>query len=124
MALLSFRKKNKTAEAKVKKTAAKKPVEKKVAVMTTTDIGLRLLMTEKGVRLQEKNVVTFRVVRNASKGQIARAVEARYNVVPIRIRTVTVLPKKRRRGNTVGKTIAWKKAYVVVKDIQAFNLGA
>lgn len=124
MALFSFGKRQNKGKAKTKQVATKKPIAKKVAAPAAAGVDLRLLMTEKGVGLQEKNVVTFRVARGVSKGQIVRAIEARYNVVPKKIRTVTVLPKRRRRGNTVGKTTAWKKAYVVVDDIQSFNLGA
>ncbi|MFH1354082.1 MAG: 50S ribosomal protein L23 [bacterium] len=112
MALFSFGKKQNKGSA-----------EKKAAAPAATGVGLRLLMTEKGTGLQEKNVVTFRVARGVSKNQIARAVRTRYGVVPKKIRTVTMLSKKRRRGNTAGKTAAWKKAYVVVDDMQSFNLG-
>lgn len=86
-------------------------------------IGLQLLLTEKGVRLQEQNVVTFRVVAGASKGQIARAVEERYGTRPRHIRTVPVKARRRRRGNTSGRTAAWKKAYVQVDDVHSFNGG-
>lgn len=86
-------------------------------------IGLQLLLTEKGVRLQEQNVVTFRVVAGASKSQIARAIEERYGTRPRHIRTVPVLARRRRRGNTAGKTAAWKKAYARVDDVHSFNAG-
>lgn len=135
MSLLSFIKKVRGLKAKtsaVKKSRARrkqagvaKP-EKPVSATASavSGIDLQLLLTEKGVRLQEGGVVTFRVVADASKSQIAEAVKARYNTVPRKIRTVPMVAKRRRRGQTRGMTAAWKKAYVQVDDVQSFNAGA
>ena len=115
--------------AQKKKVKPKQTVAKgaepsvKPAGLLALGIDLQLLLTEKGVRLQEQNVVTFRVVAGASKGQIARAIEERYGTKPRHIRTVPVLARRRRRGNTSGKTAAWKKAYVQVDDVHSFNGG-
>jgi len=85
-------------------------------------VELYPLMTEKGVDRQGKNQALFRVNKNATKYTIALAVEALYNVKPLSIRTAQMKPKNRRRGATIGKTNAWKKAYVTVPDIKALNL--
>jgi ribosomal protein L23 len=68
-------------------------------------------------------VVTFRVPRTATKQQVARAVGLRYGAVARDVRLVPGRPKRRRRGMTVGATPAWKKAYVVVDDVQAITSG-
>ena len=80
------------------------------------------LLTEKGVARQQNNQALFKVPKNASKYQIALAVEALYNVKPIAIRTIQMKGKERRRGTSVGRTVAWKKAYVTVPDIKVLNL--
>ncbi len=118
----SLAQKKKVKRAQV---VSKKPEPSvKPAGLLALGIDLQLLLTEKGVRLQEQNVVTFKVVAGASKSQIARAIEERYGTRPRHIRTVPVLPRRRRRGNTAGRTAAWKKAYVQVEDVHSFNGGA
>src|SRR3989344_6880487 len=79
------------------------------------------ITTEKSVRLQEQGVVTFRVPERATKGQVAEAVQQRYGTVPRRVRIVLGRSKRRRRGATIGQTAGWKKAYVVVDDVQAIT---
>ncbi len=130
MSLLSFTKKKikpgvgkKTTRGKVK--AAKKPksdsgTKRNVRV---AGIDLKPLVTEKSVLLQEDNVVAFRVDKNVTKKEIALAVKEKYSVEPKKVRTIHMMPKQRRRGHTVGKTAAWKKAYVKVDDVQALKLG-
>lgn len=129
MSLLSFVKKKakpgvvgkKTIREKVKVT--KKPKDSRAKSVQVAGIDLKPLVTEKSVLLQEGNVVAFRVVRNAGKREIALAVRKKYGVEPRKIRTMHMMPKRRRRGHTVGKTVAWKKVYVKVDDVQALKLG-
>ena len=130
MSLLSFtRKKAKPGVAGKKATRKKVKVTKKLKSDSgdrsarDAGISLRPLVTEKSVLLQENNVVVFRVAKNATKREISWAVREKYAVEPRKIRTIHVLPKRRRRGQTAGKTIAWKKAYVKVDDVQALKLG-
>ena len=130
MSLLSFtRKKSKSGVVSKKTTRGKVKVEKKpksdsgLKGVRSSGIDLRPLVTEKSVLLQEGSVVAFRVARNATKREIALAVREKYAVEPKKIRTMHVKPKRRRRGHTVGKTIAWKKVYVKVDDVQALKLG-
>lgn len=81
------------------------------------------LITEKSVnRSGAHNTVAFRVALSASKGRIARAVAARYGVKPTKIRTLTAMPKTRRRGVTQGSTVAWKKAYVSLPEGSSIDL--
>lgn len=130
MSLLSFtRRKAKPSVVKKKATRGKVKVEEKLksgsesGSAQDTGINLRPLVTEKSVLLQEGNVVAFRVVRNATKKEIALAFREKYAVEPRKIRTIHMMPKRRRRGHTIGKTVAWKKAYVKVDDVQALKLG-
>jgi len=85
-------------------------------------IKLMPLVTEKSVKGQFVNQVVFRVIRSASKGQIAQAIAEVYQVKPVRITTAVMKPKERRRGMSVGYTSKWKKAYVKVADVAALNI--
>ncbi len=115
---LSARKK-----AKVASPSRKQPPRLRPGAASGAIIDLQLLVTEKGARMSEHSVGTFRVPADATKGQIAAAVGARYGIKARKVRTVSIASKRRRRGQTKGATSAWKKAYVQVDDINALNIG-
>lgn len=79
-------------------------------------------MSEKAYRVGDtNNQVTFKVLPDASKLEIKRAVEKLFEVQVAEVKTVNVKGKVRRFGRIEGKTKAWKKAYVRLKpghDIQ------
>jgi large subunit ribosomal protein L23 len=69
---------------------------------------------------------TFRVKTDASKREIARAVEKLFDVEVERVQVVNVKGKKKRFGAIQGRRSSWKKAYVRLKagnDID-FTAGA
>ena len=80
----------------------------------------RPLVTEKITEMQEKGVYGFEVDKDANKISIARAVEKRFNVKVVGIRTATHKGKSKsqmtRRGRFAGRTSSWKKAYVRLKE--------
>ncbi len=85
--------------------------------MTADDIILAPLITEKGTAAGEQaNQVVFRVRPGASKDAIREVVERLFKVTVLRVRTLRVLGKKRRRGRVVGSRPDWKKAYVTLKQ--------
>ena len=85
--------------------------------MTADDIILAPLITEKGTAAGEKaNQVIFRVRPGASKDAIREVVERLFKVTVLRVRTLRVLGKKRRRGRVVGSRPDWKKAYVTLRQ--------
>jgi large subunit ribosomal protein L23 len=90
---------------------------------TGTSLDLFPIVSEKGVLLQEQGVVSFRVPQSASKRQVVLAIKERYKVEPLSIRMLYGRPKRRRRGRTIGKTTAWKKAYVKVDNVQSITAG-
>ena len=75
-------------------------------------------MSEKATLLQEKeNTWTFKVDRRANKIEIKNAVEKHFKVKVLGVRTVNCAGKaKRRRRADAGRTPAWKKAMVRLKD--------
>ncbi len=85
--------------------------------MTADDIILAPLITEKGTAAGEKaNQVIFRVRPGASKDAIREVVERLFKVTVLRVRTLRVLGKKRRRGRVIGSRPDWKKAYVTLRQ--------
>ncbi|MCE3008556.1 MAG: 50S ribosomal protein L23 [Bacteroidetes bacterium] len=92
---------------------------------------IKPIVTEKQTRMTEKaksRIYGFEVEKDANKVEIKKAVEAKYDVEVVSIRTAIVPPKKRRRftrtGVQEGKTKATKKAYVTIgqgKEIDFYN---
>jgi large subunit ribosomal protein L23 len=80
-------------------------------------IILKVLLTEKGTRLQtDGNQYQFQVARDANKLEIKRAVEALFNVHVTKVNTMNCLGKmKRTRTMHSGKTPDWKRAIVKLK---------
>jgi len=80
----------------------------------------RPLLTEKMSTLQEKGHYAFEVQLGANKIEIARAVEKKFGVTVVNVRTVRSKGKAKsqltRRGRFSGRTAAWKKAIVRLKE--------
>lgn len=84
-------------------------------------IIVKPIVTEKMTQLGEKlNRYGFKVQKGANKIEIKQAVEAMYNVTVTEVNTLIVAPKKKNRftksGVINGKTSAYKKAIVTVKE--------
>jgi len=74
------------------------------------------LVSEKStISADANNQFTFRVKTDASKREIARAVEKLFNVEVERVQVVNVKGKKKRFGAILGRRSDWKKAYVRLK---------
>lgn len=75
------------------------------------------LLTEKGTDDRaRRNAYHFRVPSEANKVEIRQAVEKLFKVKVLRVNTLRVQQKVRRRGYSAGLTPAWKKAMVVLKE--------
>lgn len=76
------------------------------------------LITEKATGQAEKaNQYTFEVVREATKIDVRRAIEAVFKVDVLDVRTVTVhgKPKRNPRARSKTRTANWKKSVVTLK---------
>jgi large subunit ribosomal protein L23 len=84
----------------------------------------KLLLTEKGTQLTEKcNQYLFRVDPAANKIEIKQAVEKAFNVKVARVNTMNRQGKaKRVRSMSYGRTTAWKRAVVTLKDGEKIDL--
>lgn len=79
-------------------------------------IIVRPLLTEKNVIAKDKRrCLTFRVVRDANKIEIARAVEAVFHTKVEGVRVLNVEGKIKRMGRFEGRRPSWKKAYVTLR---------
>ncbi len=79
-------------------------------------IIIRPVVSEKSFVLAEAGRYTFRVHPDAHKTRIRQAVERLFDVKVLEVRTSNVKSKPKRRGYTAGRSRAWKKAVVQVRE--------
>ena len=86
--------------------------------MNSFEIIKTVRLTEKGTRLSEKNnQYTVVADRMATKPQIRAAVQELFKVKVIKINTLNVRGKDRRKRTAqAGKASDWNKAIVTLKD--------
>lgn len=82
--------------------------------MRPEDIIIKPIITEKSNDGLQEGKYTFKVNKKATKVDIARAVEALFEVKVINVNTITVKGKEKRVGAHTGKTPDWKKAIVTI----------
>ena len=93
-----------------KKVSTEKKI---VATAGIYDILRRPIISEKAAQLSEINGVAFEVAVDATKQDVARAVEAIYGVKPTKVNIVVAKGKvKTFRGRSTGTQRTVKKAYV------------
>ena len=80
----------------------------------------RPIVTEKMTEMQEKGHYAFEVNGNANKIDIAKAVEKKFNVTVLNVRTSRHKGKAKsqmtKKGRFAGRTSGWKKAIVRLKE--------
>ena len=79
------------------------------------DIIIRPIITESSLAMTQNKRYTFEVKKDATKPEIATAVEEAFKVEVLCVNTITVKSKPRRMGVHLGKTRSWKKAIVTLK---------
>ena len=86
------------------------------------DIILAPVVTERSMAGFADKKYTFRVAIDATKVDIARAVEQKFGVKVAKVNTVNVRGHGRRMGRYEGMTAAWKKAVVTLdKDSKTID---
>lgn len=91
-------------------------------------IGLifRPLVTEKISKHQDKGLYAFEVDPKANKIDIARAIQKKFNVTVVNVRTMNYKGKTKsqmtRKGKFVGKTSHYKKAIITLKQGDKIDL--
>ena len=79
------------------------------------DIIIAPVITEKSMSGIADKKYTFKVAKDASKYEIADAVEELFKVDVAKVNTINVRGKARRMGRYEGYTASWKKAVVTLK---------
>ena len=82
---------------------------------TAQDVILAPVITEKSMGATAMKKYTFKVAKDAGKIEIARAVEALFDVKVAKVNTLNMPGRFRRQGAHGGYTAAWKKAVVTLK---------
>ena len=92
---------------------------------TVHDIIVKPIITEASMDAAQNKKYTFKVAKDATKIDIARAIEEIYSVEVIKVNTINVRGKSRRYGRFEGTTPSWKKATVTLsaksKKIEFFE---
>ena len=86
--------------------------------MTNEEVIKRVMITEKGTRLGVQNRYVLEVAKEARKPQIADAVEKKFGVHVLAVRTANIKGGLRyvRGTRRALKEATYKKAYVTVKE--------
>ena len=90
--------------------------------MDLAQVVIRPVVSEKTYVLSSAGKYTFRVHPDAHRTQIAQAIETMFEVKVVKVRTISVKSKPKRRGVTRGRTRAWKKAIVEVAEGQSIPI--
>lgn len=120
--MFSRNKKENKEDVVVKKQAT-------VSKALPTDLDLHSIIlkprvTEKGVGMNEKNVYTFIVRKDATKFAVADAVKAIFKVTPVKVNIVNKSPRQymsRSKGRKLSEP-GMKKAYVYLKKGDRIDL--
>ena len=83
------------------------------------DIIIKPIISEASMDMMEQEngckKYVFKVMKNATKPEIAKAVEAMFGVKVLDVNTVNMKRKPKRLRYQTGYTAAWKKAIVTLK---------
>ena len=80
------------------------------------DIVIKPIITEKSMDGIADKKYTFKVAKDATKPEIASAVEKLFGVEVKSVNTIIMKKKPKRRGVTEGYTSEWKKAVVTLTE--------
>ncbi|MBO5279775.1 MAG: 50S ribosomal protein L23 [Clostridia bacterium] len=79
------------------------------------DIIIKPLITENSMDMLADKKYAFKVMKSATKPEIAKAVEEMFGVKVLDVNTINMKKKPKRLGVNSGYTAAWKKAIVTLK---------
>jgi large subunit ribosomal protein L23 len=117
---------------KEKEVKEKKPVQKKEIVSKNKEASVAEkwnvlkspCITEKAVNMADQgNFYTFQVSSDANKIEIKKAIEGKYKVSVLNVRTINIPKKRMVRGRTEGFRPGYKKAVVKLKEGDKIEIG-
>jgi len=80
------------------------------------------VITEKATYLSEQNKVVFRVAKDATKDEIAEAIEELFKVKVVKVNTLTVKGKTKMWRGRPGRRSDVKKAIVTLAEGQSIDV--
>ena len=86
------------------------------------DTILAPVITEKATVLSEQNKVVFRVAQDATKDEIAAAVEELFKVTVTKVNTMVTKGKTKRFRGILGRRSDVKKAIVTLAEGQSIDI--
>ncbi|HEV2533449.1 50S ribosomal protein L23 [Phenylobacterium sp.] len=86
------------------------------------DVVVAPVITEKATLLSEQNKVVFQVSGDATKDEIAAAVEALFKVNVTKVNTLNVKGKTKRFRGIMGRRSDVKKAVVTLAEGQSIDI--
>ena len=95
--------------------------------MTTTDprhydLILSPVITEKATYLSDQNKVVFRVAKDATKTEIAEAIQELFKVTVVKVNTLVAKGKTKRWRGRPGRRNDVKKAIVTLAEGQSIDV--
>ena len=90
--------------------------------MISAQVLKRPIVTEKSTILGESGRYVFEVDSNATKHDIAKAVEWAFDVKVVKVNTLMVTGKVKRYGRRPSKQADWKKAIVLLASGDSIQL--
>lgn len=79
------------------------------------DIILGPIVTERSMKLMPDKKYTFKVLKDANKVEISKAVESLFSVEVLKVNTMNCKGRQVRHRRSVGRRPDWKKAIVTLK---------
>jgi large subunit ribosomal protein L23 len=100
---------------------SKKKVGSVAPVALSSDYGtlVRPFITEKA---SHRGLLVMEVLKESTKEDIKRAVETIFGVRVAGVRTINLMGKPKRKGTSVGRRRARKKAYITLAEGQTVDL--
>ena len=86
------------------------------------DTILSPVITEKATLLSEQNKVVFRVAKDATKDEIAAAIEELFKVTVTKVNTMVTKGKVKRFRGIKGRRVDVKKAIVTLAEGQSIDI--
>ena len=87
-----------------------------------SDIIIAPVITEKSMANRQNNVYTFKVIKDATKTEIKKAIEEAFKVSVKSVNTLNTKSKRRRVGRYSGRTKTYKKAIITLANGSSIDI--
>ncbi len=115
-----------TRKTRKTRTEASKTVSHKKREVSKWSRAFQVLKrpcnTEKGTNLQALNQYVFEIDLKANRKEVKKAIEELYGVKVLKVNIINFAGKQRKYGRSKGRTKAWKKAMVTLRQGDTIKL--